>query len=394
MTGLRALSALAILGCGVIAFAAVRRLGAGDGVALVTTALVLFVPVAQMAAVMIGNEPLAALLVAATLLCLLALQEDPRRPGLAAFAGLLGGLALATKYTAVLAAVTCAVPFLRLDLGRRGYRALAVCLVTGVAVAAPVYVRNLALEGTPVPMTRTLEPMRGVESAYVLGPRAVTDYLLVPPACLLRPSIIHLAEGPPRAGEWNRAMQSVWGLAYASMWYDAFSHRVPIRFHQDGVRAGPLLALLGLVPTGLVLLGFAAALADLARRRGRSSDAPLTVLAALNGLTFVGYTWSAPAMVAAKASYLLPSLLPAAAFFARGVRMLPRGAAAPALVLSALAAVAAAVGFTTGVVFPPDDGPRFLRGWEITGGYLPGARIEDAVRHVDPYLRRGAGRSP
>jgi len=384
LTGLRAISAFAILGCGVVAFIVLRSLGYGPAVAVVAAALVFFTPVAQMASVMIGNEPLAAFFATLALLCLVRLQATPRDLGAAALAGLCAGLALATKYTGLYVALACVVPFVRRDIDGRLVRSAAVCLACGLLVVLPVYLRNVAITGTATPVTRTLQPMRGIEEAYVLRPRRVGDYLWVPFNCLRRPSIIHLDDGPPRSGVWNTSMQSVWGLTYASLWYDAFTHRIPLRFHHDGIWAGPTLTLLGLVPTGIMLFGFGGALVALVRQRGRSPDAPLVVMAVIALAAVTVITWFAPAMVAVKGSYLLSLILPAAVFFARGVSALPGPLRVGSLVISTTAAAAAALVFTTGLVFPAEFGSRFVRGWEVTGSYLPGARIEDAARLVDP----------
>ena len=73
-------------------------------------------------------------------------------------------------------------------------------------------------------------------------------------------------------------MTNVWGLAYASAWYDAFGHRIPAAFHRDGVWAGRLLVLLGLIPTGAMLLGFARATSEALRWHGGSDDAPLVAM--------------------------------------------------------------------------------------------------------------------
>jgi hypothetical protein len=387
MAALRGISALAMLGSGLLSYVAVRRLGASAGIALATTALVLFVPVVQMAAVMIGNEPLAAFFAAATLFCLVELQDDPRQLRLAALAGLLGGLGLATKYTAIGVAAICIVPFLRRDFDRHMARSLAACALVGLAVALPVYLRNLEVTGMVTPMTRDVEPMRGVEASYVLHPRALADYLWVPPACLLRPSIVHLPEDAPPGTVWNDAMQSVWGLTYATFWYDAFGHRVPLRFHREGVWAGPVLTLLGLVPTGLMLYGWALATRDLIRSAGRSRVTPLAIFAWLAGFGFVAITWYAPATVAVKGSYLLPALLPAAVFFACALRWLPARVRTAGTLLAIVPAAAAAVVFTTGLVFPPDQSPRHIVGWETLGRYVPGGRIEAAARRLDPLFR-------
>src|SRR5262249_35186162 len=58
VAGLRAISALAMLAAGCVAYHLAWRSGASRGVAWTASALVLFVPCAQMAAVMEGNEAL------------------------------------------------------------------------------------------------------------------------------------------------------------------------------------------------------------------------------------------------------------------------------------------------------------------------------------------------
>jgi hypothetical protein len=239
----------------------------------------------------------------------------------------MAGLALATKYTGLFVAVACIVPFCRGDFDKRTLRALVLCSFVGLLVAGPVYVRNIELTGSPMPMTRDLEPMKGAEESLILRERRLLDYLWINPASLLRPS-------------------------YASIWYDAHSHRIPGRFHRDGIYAGPLLTLLGIVPTALVVAGFLAALWGLLRRRGNTPDAPPVVMAIVGVLTFVTFTWTAPSAAAVKASYLLPLVVPAAVFFARGVGLLSARLRAAGLLVSAVAALAAALVFANGLVFP------------------------------------------
>lgn len=390
LAGLRALGALASLAAGPVAFGIASELGAAAGVALIAAALVLFVPVSQMAADMVGNEALGAALAALALPPILALQARPGDLRAAARAGLLTGLALATKFTGILAAVACAVPFLRARAERRSRSAFALCFLIVALVAGPVYLRNVLLVGSPLPMTRKLQPMRGAERSFVLRPRRILDYLWVSPACLLRPSIFHVAGRPGAVGNRNPAMTSVWGLAYASTWYDAFAHRIPLRAHRDGVLAGPLLAFLGLAPSAMVLLGFAAAALDLVRHRGRSPDAPLVVMAAVGLALFVAFTWRAPAMVAVKASYLLPLAVPAAAFFVRGIALLPRRAAVAATAASAVAALVAGLVFTNGVVFWSEPlGARGVAMWRGFAARLPSSHIGQALSLL---VEAGAGR--
>ena len=229
-----------------------------------------------------------------------------------------------------------------------------------------------------------------------LGPRRVADYLAVPSDCALRPSV-HQLRGMP--GAWsnrNPSMQSVPCLVYAGLWYDPFGQRVPIERHRDGEWAGPLLLALGLLPTALAAAGGLASARDLALRR-RRPEAPLVAMTLLALASFVGFTWVAPSLTAAKASYLMPLAAPAAVFFTRAVDALPRRLRAAALAASGAAALACAVVFTSGVYFEPDREHARLeaRVWQGIGGRLPGSHIGEAVQRLQgPALPSQNRRSP
>jgi hypothetical protein len=380
--GLRAIAALLWVGAGLLLHRALRAAGARPATAWVATALLWLVPVNQLAVAMLGNEAFASAWAAASVVCLLRLQAEPRDARAALGAGIAAGLALASKFTGAWIAAACAVPFARRNLDRGSARALAVCAFAGVAIAGPVMVRNLVLTGTPFPMTRTQHAsMQAAETALSLGPRRVRDYLRLPTGCLARPGVHHL---PGRPGAWanrNPAMASVPCLAYAGLWYDPFAQRIPIARHRDGEWLGPLLLVLGLVPTALVLAGLALATRDLLRRRGRSADAPLVVMTALAGASFAGFTWAAPSLSAAKASYLMPLAAPAALFFARAADALPLRARALALGLSLAAALASGLVFTSGVGPLPDREHARVEAavWRGIGRSLPGSKIDEAV---------------
>jgi hypothetical protein len=376
--GLRAIGALAVLGAGLVTYFLVKR-RADWKVAWVATALVLFAPAGQMTAAMIGNEALAAGLGALAVPPLLALQRDPRSARHAALAALFAGLAFATKYNAGFLVAACAVPFLRRDFDSRMLRALAVGAAIGAIIAGPVYTRNLLLTGAPFPFTREREPLRSMEAANVLRPRKVVDYLWIDPACLLRPSIHHVVGGSNALPRRNPAMTNVWGLAYASIWYDAQGHRIPLAYHRDGVYTGPLLTLLGVVPTGVMLLGFALAVGELARKRGRSDDAPLVVLWCVGFAAFVAFTWWAQSVVAVKGSYLLPLAVPGGIFFARGTRWLGPRWRRWILGLGTVAAFAAAAVFTHALVFPSPPAERMAHRYRLMGELLPGSYIAEAA---------------
>ncbi|MCZ6571296.1 MAG: glycosyltransferase family 39 protein [Deltaproteobacteria bacterium] len=358
LLGVREISALFMLAAGLVGFLLVLRLDGSLTVASVAAALVLFVPVSLMAATAVGNEALGVGLGALALLALVRLQADPRDLRMAAVAGLMAGLALATKYTGLFVAAACVVPFARADFDRRMLRALVLCGVAGAIIAGPVYVRNIVLTGSPVPMTRNLEPMKSAEERFIIRERRVWDYLWLNPESLWRPTLFHVRGQEGSLDNRNPAMTNIWGLTYASVWYDAFRHRIPIEFHRDGIYSGRLLTLLGIVPTALFLVGFFIALRELIRRRGRTADAPLVVMTSLGLLAFIAFTIRAPSAVAVKASYLLPLATPAAVFFARGAGLMGARMRVAALVISALAGLAAAAVFTNGLIFPPLAVPK------------------------------------
>ncbi len=380
IAGLRAVGALPWLLAGLVSAQLVVRLGGSQAAAWVAAALFWFVPSNQLAAVMIGNEALAAALACFALWFVTTLQSDPRDRRAALAAGLFAGLALATKNSGLWVAAACGVPFLRRDLDRRALGAFAACVLAGAAVSAPVYVRNAVLTGSPLPMTRSQEPIRRAEAILTPRARRIGDHLRVDPRVVMRPSIYHLPGRPGDYASRNPAMSSVWSLTYAGFWYDPFGHRTPLRAHRDGVWWGTLLLLLGGVPTALVVAGLLLASAEALRRRGRSPDAPLAVMAWLAIASFVAFTWWAPTWGAVKGSYLLPVAAPAAVFFARAVDRLRPGARRAGLALSAVAALAAACVFSQGLVFRFDPRPALLPGWRYYDAQLPDAHIDDALR--------------
>ena len=103
---------------------------------------------------------------------------------------------------------------------------------------------------------------------------------------------------------------------------------------------------LGVVPTLVLLYGFALASRDAWRSRGRSCDAPLVAMGLAGVGAFVVFTWITPTLSAGKGSYLLPLAVPGAVFFARAVSDLGGAARRLVLALSALAALVSALVFT------------------------------------------------
>jgi 4-amino-4-deoxy-L-arabinose transferase-like glycosyltransferase len=383
LLAMRMISGLGILAAGAVVYRLARKLAGSDPIALCATVLTLFVPVAQLSGTMLGNEAMAAGFAALALPPLVALQQDPRRLGSAVWSGLFAGLAMATKYSGVWVLVVCVVPFLRRDLDRSALRSLAACFAVALLVAGPVYLRNLALTGTPIPFTRTLEPMREHEQRMFVRDRLTSDYLTLPLRCGQHPFVQVLAPDGRIAGV-EPAMLNVPCLTYAGIWFDPFGVRANRSAPEQGVLAGFVLMLLGLIPTGVMAIGFLGALRRAVSTRGRAAETPLVALSLLGVVSYIGFTWVAPSLSAAKASYLLPLLAPAGVFFAIGAAALPSALRIAALVVSTTAAVVAGWIFTTGAFFPASQpaGSKFY--WGSIGSQLPDSHIVEAVLRLIP----------
>lgn len=382
VAGIRSIGALAGIFAGFAAFRILAGLGTAPAIALAATALVLFVPVAQISAVMIGNEALAAGMVAAALLPLVRLQRDPADLRVAALAGLAFGAALWVKYTAVFLAGAVAAVFARSLGDRRALAAAAACVVVTAAVAAPVYVRNQVVAGTPIPLTRNREPMKSAEEAMTIRERRLGDFFWIPPGALLRPSLYH---EPGKIGSYynrNESMTSVWGMTYASLWFDPFGHRTVVRDHRDGVWHGPALTLLGLLPTLAVLAGFVLCWLDVIRSRGCAPTTPVVGLASAGLAAFIAIAIGAPSPAALKGSYLLGLAVPAAVFYARAAGELPAWPRRALLGVSGLAVAASALVFTTGVLYPAQS--MGVRVWLRIARALPESYIYQAMERMLP----------
>lgn len=382
LTGLRALSALGMLTAAAVAFALVRRLTGSLALAAVVLWVSLFVPVAQLSATMLGNEALAAGLVSLALLCAVRLQGDPGDGGTALAAGAFAGLAVASKFSGVVAIAACAVPFLRRDLDARARRALLLCGAAIALIAGPVYLRNALLTGSPLPFTRSTQALvREHESRWAAAPRRLVDYLRVPLGCGQYPYANVVAPGGLLAG-FNPDMQSVPCLTYAGMWFDPFGVRATRTQPGDGVVWGFALLAAGLVPSLLVAFGLGRCLGRAIGTRGRAPEAPLVAATALLLPAYALFIWRVPSLSAVKASYLLPLIVPAGVYFARGVELFPPPARRFALVASAAAAGLAAFVFTTGSVFPPTNAQASRGYWLAVGRDLPDRFVALAAQRL------------
>jgi 4-amino-4-deoxy-L-arabinose transferase-like glycosyltransferase len=384
LTGLRLISAFGVLATAGVVYALARRLTGSAPIALVASALTLFVPVAQLSATMAGNEALAAGLVALALFCLVRLQDDPTNARAALGAGILAGLAFATKFSGAFAVAACAVPFLRADLAAPARRALALCALAITLIAGPVYLRNALETGNALPFTRSAQPLvREHESRWASAPRRLVDYLRVPLGCGQYPYANVVAPGGLLAG-FNPDMQSVPCLTYAGMWFDPFGVRANRTQPGDGVAWGFALLSAGIVPSLLIAFGLGHAVHRVFASRGRVPEAPLLAVTALALPAYVGFTWQVPSLSAVKASYLLPLLAPAGVYFAQGCALFPTPVRRFALGWSLTAAALAAWVFTTGVVFPPGNAPASRGYWLSIGHQLPDPYVSQAAQRLIP----------
>jgi hypothetical protein len=132
------------------------------------------------------------------------------------------------------------------------------------------------------------------------GTRSFLDYLRIPWATWTDPQLLN-----------PDLLRSVWGGTYATWWFDAHRHFLPLA--QGSVRvAGSAILALALVPS----LAFAIGIGRAVRRVGRSRDAaddaelPLLLLVLFTLAGYVHFTWQNPYYVCVKGSYLLGLALP------------------------------------------------------------------------------------
>jgi tetratricopeptide (TPR) repeat protein len=328
---------LAALAAWIARAACPRRLELG----IVAFGAVAFLPAQIAVAAMPGNEMTQSLFSGLALAVFIAHEGRPR-PALAldALTGALLGLALLTKANGWVALVSVCAARVALDaLGRRvGRLTLArLALTAGVALlmAAPIYARNLQRFGTPLPSSGEFELVRSVERRQPPGHRTWRDYVAFPAGLFSEPD--------PAA---PHLLHSVWGSLYLNAWSDS-QREDDVAPTPDAVRrerrVRSLLALCGLLPSGLAALGAGLAAADVRRGRRRRVYVPLLVLSAVGLAALVRFTWQIPTFAALKVSYVLPLSLAWAAFLCRGVEAATDGwpGLRPAL-FAALGAVAAA----------------------------------------------------
>lgn len=328
VVGLSLWGGAASLGVAAIAAAVVhRRLPDLPGGALLAFSALAFLPVHVYTSPMPGNEMTAALLAAAAFAAHLR-NESRDRPRLAGDlgTGTLAGLAMLAKFTDLIALLAIgalsALCWLRAGPSRASSiriakRALVLALPI-LLLAGPYYARNFVAFGTPFMTSAEVPDVSRIQAAQPPGERSWTDYLRVPPEVL--------SESVPNA---PHMLHAVWPTVYLNVWFDTFREsQLPFPrdlFPHPFIHQLTLLfGFLGLVPTGVALLGAGVSARRAWRDPGHTVDAGMWILAAGTLAAFVLFSIRIPTWAALKASYLLNLSLPFAWFLARGTRTLWR----------------------------------------------------------------------
>jgi len=304
--------------------------------ALLAGGLLLFLPAHIYMSAMVSEEMLVAFF---TSLAVFALARRDRAAVGARFElrraaaiGAAAGLALLTKLTGAVAALT-AVGTYALEGWRRSelrpaLARIAVVLLIATVVGGWYFARNRVLYGYFQPFGL---PAHEVMFGMPPGERGPIDYVWVPLATwtdpqLLQPDLLH----------------SLWGSTYATVWFDGHRYFLP-RDSQAVRRLGTATLLLALLPTAAFAIGLAGGLRR-SLRVPRAPDTPLLMLAALMLLGFAVYNWQNPWFAVVKGTTLLGLSLPFA-YYASEVldRWTRRGGAITTLVWTVLAALAVSV---------------------------------------------------
>lgn len=316
-----------------VAFAMVRRRFPGERlIQLLTAGVMLFLPVHLYSAGFLGNEGLTAVLCSLALLLLLWTLQRPT-PARSASLGLCLGLAMLTKYTAVVVvAAALATIALRGLAGREprvAARTLATVTVVLLVVCGWYYARNVSVYGTPFRLSREELFLERVEDSQLQGRREFLEYVLFDPGIVYRPQWprgLSLNSPRPPGAQYSPLRESIPTGLFANAWFDGFGGVVlpPVTHSEASRRAGQLLLLLALVPTSVMLLGILAALRSL--RRSGWDDATVATLLSVAAMAAVVVhgTRTVPTQAAVKATYLMPVSVAFAFLFALGLHCLAR----------------------------------------------------------------------
>jgi hypothetical protein len=275
---------------------------------------IVFLPVHIYTAPMLGNEGLSTVTCSVSLYLLVRFLERPDLRS-SILLGLCLGVAMLTKFTAIVVVGSTGCTLVLWGLLTRRYRPaivhLSVVVACLFAVSGWFYVRNVATYGNPFQMSRDFFATKRIESTIPTGQRTLSSYLTFDTAVLSHPSY---ANGP--------VLDNVWAGIYATAWFDAHGGWFfPSALYDSlAYRVGRILMVLGLAPTILVAIGL---FQGLRLARSREADAvllPMLVTTACMLAMNVIYTFENRIFTAVKASYLLPAIVPFSFWFALGLR--------------------------------------------------------------------------
>jgi tetratricopeptide (TPR) repeat protein len=273
-----------------------------------------------------------------------------------AVTGVLAALAMLSKFTDLIAvlAIGALSAWLWLregpsrDSSLRLLRRAAVLGLPILLIAGPWYARNLAEFGTPFMTSADVPDVHRIQASQPPGERHAVDFLRFPLAVV--------DESVPSA---PHMVHAVWPNTYLNVWFDTFRES-QLPFPRDLVphpfihQLTLLFGLLGLLPTGIALLGAVASARRSLRDPSAAIDAGMCILALGTLAAFLLFSIRVPTWAALKASYLLNLSLPFAWFLARGSLALARrdawlGAVTPVVV----GLIAASVSYVFATGRPP-----------------------------------------
>jgi hypothetical protein len=313
---------------------------------LVAFGAIAFLPAQLFMSPMPGNEMTVTFLASAAMVWFI-LGDGNASPSWRhdATTGVLLGLALLAKFNAAIAllAIVVTLGVRALAAPREAGRiALRIALISGVAfaISGPYFARNWVSLRNPIAMSRPYALVSEVESGQPPGFRTLHDYFYVSPRMFVdaNPQSPHM-------------LHSVWGTVYLNFWADTFrdSDRGRALDAELAQRSSTqLMAVAGLLPTGLAVAGMLLCLGDVRRHRRSDAALPLAILTAGALAAFAGFAWVAPSWPSLKSSYLMILAVPFAVFLTRTVESLAnrlplRATLGLVLALAAIAAGACAV---------------------------------------------------
>lgn len=360
---MRSIGVAAALGIGFAAHASARLLAPQrPNLAVYAAAILLFLPMYMGPAARLGNEVLAAALSAISVWLLLRCLERPDELRRAVLLGGVLGLAVLTKFSALVVLATAGIALLVSGWRKHGLRATALRNAAVVGVAALLcsgwyFVRNVYHHGRPIVIQSELVAQAMKQQGY--GPsRPITRYLDVNPDILLNPR--HF---PP-------AFAAVGPATFATIWYDPYGQTMDVT-SRWARRFAWLLFGCGALISACAYVGLATALE---RRQGWVVPLAVPTLLVLGLLTlasYLGFTYRVATYSAIKGTYLSPGLLAFALFAAHGLDVLSRrsrGFEGAVRVLLVIYVAAVLMSFWSGWLAPTEINHAYshLRGhWDV-----------------------------